>query len=475
MASRPDRAAVDSGVRRDPPTRGHPPPSRLSFESRVLAYALLAGLPGTLLALVLLWTNDYRPKVEWTFTIFVVGFWLAYAFALREKVVRPLQTLSNLLGALLEGDYSIRSRVSQQDDALGLAMLEVNALGRTLREQRFTALEATALLRTVMEKIDVAVFAFDDQQKLRLVNAAGERLLDMPAERMRGRTAAHLGIAELLEGAEDRRTLDRAFAGGRGRWEIRRSIFRQGGLEHQLLVVSDVTKVLREEELLAWQRLIRVLSHEINNSLAPIKSIAHSLLDLIGRSPLPAEPGDDLARGLDVIAGRSEGLARFMGQYARLARLPAPRYARLDVDAWIRRVVRLETRMPVQVERGPQLTIEADGDQLDQVLINLVQNAVDSTMETGGAVRVTWTITSGDLIVRVIDDGQGLADTANLFVPFFTTKPRGSGIGLALSRQIAEQHGGAVTLANRRDARGCIAVLRLPVRAPATPPAAARA
>ena len=444
--------------------RREPGRSRITYETRVLVAALLAGLPGTLIAVVLLWTGDYSLKVAWTFTLFGLVFWLTFAFGLRDKVVRPLQTLSNLLGALLEGDYSIRSRVGRNTDALGLAMLEVNALGRTLREQRFTALEATALLRTVMEEIDVAIFAFDDDEKLRLANAAAERLLDMPAERMRGRTAAQLGIADLLSAGSEQRTVDRPFAGGRGRWEIRRSSFLQGGQTHDLLVVSDVTKALREEELLAWQRLIRVLSHEINNSLAPIKSIAHSLREQLQRSPRPPDVLDDLERGLDVIAGRSDGLARFMGQYARLARLPAPRRALLDVDAWVRRVIRLETRMDVELVAGPPVTIHADGDQLDQLLINLVNNAVDAALETGGNVSVTGVTTSaGELIVRVIDEGPGLSDTANLFVPFFTTKPRGSGIGLALSRQIAEHPGGALTLVDRRERRGAVAVLRIPI------------
>src|SRR5690606_28487848 len=323
--------------------------------------------------------------------------------------------------------------------APGLAMLEVNALGETLREQRLGALEATALLRKVMEEIDVAVFAFDADLKLRLVNRAGERLLDMPAERMTGRTADALGLGALLQG-EEQRIIDASFAGGSGRWSARRSMFRQGGAPHQLLVLSDLSKTLREEELLAWQRLIRVLSHEINNSLAPIKSIAGSLMAALSRTPRPADVDEDLQRGLSIIAGRSDALQRFMASYARLARLPAPRLAPLDVGEWVRRVVALETRLPVTIEPGPDTVIEADGDQLDQLLINLVRNAVDASLETGGGVSVGWSRTGGKVIVRVTDEGQGLSDTTNLFVPFFTTKPQGSGIGLALSRQIADAH-----------------------------------
>lgn len=435
---------------------------RVTFETRVLVLALLAGLPGTAVALVLLLIEGYTAKVVWTFGLLVVGFWLGFAFTLRDRVVRPLQTLSNLLAALLEGDYSIRSRGATTHDALGLAMLEVNALGKTLREQRLGALEATALLRKVMDEIDVAIFAFDQDLKLRLVNRAGERLLDMPAERITSRTAEALGLQRLLEGAEQR-IVDAAFPGARGRWQIRRSMFRQGGTPHQLLVLSDLSKTLREEELQAWQRLIRVLSHEINNSLAPIKSIAGSLMSALGRNR-DADWDDDMQRGLSIIAGRSDALQRFMASYARLARLPPPRLAPLSVRDWVQRVAALETRLPVHIDEGPDIVIRADGDQLDQLLINLLRNAVDASLETGGSVCVGWRADGQNVVVSVRDEGHGLADTTNLFVPFFTTKPNGSGIGLPLSRQIADAHRGSLSVENRSDAQGAVARLVLPVR-----------
>ncbi|HSJ25133.1 MAG TPA: ATP-binding protein [Longimicrobiales bacterium] len=443
------------------PQPGLEPPRRLSFESRVLLLALLAGLPGTAMALGLLIIEEYSARVVWTFGVLVVGSWVFFAFTLRERVVRPLQTLSNLIAALLEGDYSIRSRGATSHDALGLALLEVNALGQTLREQRLGALEASALLRKVMEEIDVAVFAFDAELRLRLVNRAGERLMDMPAERMTGRTAEALALQELLEG-DEQRIVDASFAGGTGRWQLRRSTFRQGGAPHSLLVLSDLSRTLREEELQAWQRLIRVLSHEINNSLAPIKSIAGSLQSALARESRADDLDEDLERGLAIIAGRSDALQRFMASYARLARLPAPRLAPLRVADWVSRVAALETRLAVDVMEGPDVSIAADGDQLDQLLINLIRNAVDASLETGGRVSVGWSRRAGGVTVVVKDEGPGLADTLNLFVPFFTTKPEGSGIGLTLSRQIADAHGGSLTVANRTDGPGAEARVTLP-------------
>src|SRR5689334_6825857 len=259
-------------------------PSREPHHERLIfRLALLAGFPGVVVSMILLWRGEFSPSVRWTVGLIVVGGWLVASLVLRERVVRPLQTLSNMLAALREGDYSIRARGADRDDALGLAFLESNLLGETLRTQRLGAMEATALLRTVMAEIDVAVFAFDDADRLRLVNRAGERLLGQTEERLLGRTAEQAGLADSLQGPSPR-TMDVTFPGGAGRWEVRRGTFRQDGRPHTLLVLADVTKALREEELQAWRRLVRVLSHEINNSLAPIKSIAGSLQTLLDRS-----------------------------------------------------------------------------------------------------------------------------------------------------------------------------------------------
>ena len=434
----------------------------LNHERRVFILSLSAGLPAVVLALVLLRLGDYSAKVTWTLGSFVVGCWLIVSLVVRERVVRPLQTLSNMLAALREGDFSLRARSTVSDDALALALLEVNSLGNTLQAQRLGAMEATALLRTVMAEIDAAIFAFDAGNQLRLANRAGERLLGVQVERLLGRTADALGLEAFLSG-DSPRVHDLVFPGRSGRWEVRRTTFRQDGRPHTLVVMSDLSKTLREEELLAWQRLVRVLSHEINNSLTPIKSIAGSLLSLLARDPRPPDADDDLRGGLGIISSRSEALSRFMSAYALLARLPAPRPGPVDVGIWARRAARLETRIPVQVKPGPALTIQADGDQLDQLLINLVRNAADASLETGGGVSVSWSRQDGHVDLEVVDDGPGLATTANLFVPFYTTKPSGSGIGLVLCRQIAEAHGGVLSLENRDDHRGCVARIRLPV------------
>ncbi|MBI4475915.1 MAG: PAS domain-containing sensor histidine kinase [Acidobacteria bacterium] len=467
------------------------PRRRPTHDTRILLMTLAAGLPGTLMTLLIFWLGDYTPKVQWTITVLVLGVYLGFAFAARQRVIMPLQTLSNLLAALREGDSSIRARITRPDDPLGEVLLEANILAETLRQQRLGEVEATALLSKVMEEIDVAVFAFDDHRRLALVNRAGERLLDRPVERLRGATADDLGLSDALA-ADTPRVLDVGFPGGVGKWEARRTSFRLGGLPHQLLVLSDVSRPLRDEERLAWQRLMRVLGHEINNSLTPIKSIAGSLDALLSRGPLPPDWQEDMRRGLGIITARSEALGRFTAAYSRLARLPKPTFEPVDIHTLLTRVVALETRLAVQIRPGPTTVVDADRDQLEQLLINLVRNAVDAALETGGGVAVSWTKRAGFLDLYVDDEGPGLANPANLFVPFFTTKPGGSGIGLVLSRQIAEAHGGNVTLEDlppeggshesrggnhedrggsredrrgtREGAKGCRAWLRLPIR-----------
>src|SRR5213083_1353829 len=434
---------------------------RFSHQGKLTWLIIGAVAPAVIIVMLILWFGDFSAKVQWTLTIVIAAFAAAFISAARDHVVHPLQTMSNLLAALREGDYSIRARGARADDALGEVLLEVNTLGETLRVQRLGAFEATALLRTIMGEIDVAVFTFDPERRLRLVNRAGENLLGQPMDKLLGKSAKELGLDPCYNVDEDE-PLTLTFPGGSGRWGIRRSTFREQGLPHDLLVLTDLSRTLREEERRAWQRLVRVLGHEMNNSLAPIKSLAASLESLLRRDPPPPDWQDDARSGLNSIVSRADSLSRFLQAYTRLTKLPSPQKEDLEIVELVQRVTDLEPRLKMKSLPGPKTKIRADAAQIEQLLINLVHNAVDAALETHGNVAIGWRETGDSVEIFIEDEGPGIMNTANLFVPFFTTKPDGSGIGLALSRQIAEAHGGSLSLTNRQNHSGAVALLCLP-------------
>ncbi len=422
---------------------------------------LLTGLIPTAVAGFFLWRSDFSPSVRNLLIGGLVVIWLGMVLIVRARTAYHLRTLSNLLAALREGDYSFRARQVSRADPFAEVITELNLLARTLRQQRVEDLEATSLVRKVMAEIDVAVLAFDGSGRLRQVNAAGEELF-LNEEGLIGKTAVDLGLEDCLTGPPAR-TVELEIGATTGRWEMRRGTFRQHGRPNQLLVLSDVSRTLHAEELAAWKRLIRVIGHELNNSLAPITSLAGSLEKLVDQDPLSEDWRSDLGRGLDVISSRVEALNRFMGDCSRLAKLPEPTIGKFDLTSCITRVADLENRTPITILGGPELFVEADQDQIEQVLINLIRNAVEASLANDAPVEIAWTIVSGQIEISVRDQGPGLPDSANLFVPFFTTKAEGSGIGLFLSRQIAEAHGGSINVGNRVPGPGCEAVLQLPL------------
>ncbi|HTZ90724.1 MAG TPA: ATP-binding protein [Alloacidobacterium sp.] len=444
------------------------PREGFSFETKIKFLITSLCVPIFVLSATLLWIEHVSLSliVGSLTTLALVVLLVASIFL--EQVVRPLQTLANVVAALREEDFSFRARGTTPQDSLGELAIEINQLADAMQSQRLSALEAVALLRRVILEMDSPVLAFDEQSALRVVNPAAERVLHLMAARDLGRTADELGLRKILDEADEGITMIED-QGQQARWMVRRSTFRQHGVPHTLLVLSDVSSALREEERLAWRRLIRVLGHELSNSLAPIKSIAGSLRSRILQ--MPPESAAHFERGLNVIESRAESLNRFVQAYRQLATLPAPTLKRVPLPELLDRVAGLETRLTVEVRDVQPVNLVADPDQMEQLLINLVKNAVDAAVnereEAGLISKPAVTIRSrsaGDMVSIVIEDnGPGLTNPGNLFVPFYTTKKSGTGVGLVLARQIAEAHGGSLEVRNRMDAIGCQAEVRIPI------------
>ena len=451
--------------------------ARLLYEHRISLYSFLVALPALLVSTVLVWMQPWTTGSRLALTGAELFVWWLLALALQEQTTRPLQTLANVIGSLREEDYSFRARNATAEDALGELSLEVNALADMLSSEKVRTIEATALLQRVVDEIDAPLFAFDPGTLLRLVNPAGEHLLRQNKIRMMGRKAAELGLQECLS-ATNETVVELNVGESQARWLLRRSSFRQKGVPHTLVVLSDVSRALREEERRAWQRLIRVLGHELSNSLAPIKSIAGSLSSRVQSTEIDPDVRSDLQRGLEIIEMRSASLQRFLEAYRKLAQMPKPNLKDVPLGALVSRIAALEMRVKVCVREGPEIIFQADPDQLEQMLINLIRNAADAVLENTGAtakeacqpaaltqmadVTVRWDADANQVMLAIEDEGPGLLNPANVFTPFYTTKPNGSGVGLVLCRQIAEAHGGSIEISNRQDSHGCLVKVVLP-------------
>jgi nitrogen fixation/metabolism regulation signal transduction histidine kinase len=437
---------------------------------RTWIFCFLLALPALVFAGIYLWQRPMDPAPA----ILLAGCLLLYlalvAVALTDGINRPLETLSNVLSSLREGDYSFRARGAGAQDALGELAGEVNALADLLQKQRVHSLEATALLARILEVMNAPLFAFDRGGLLQLVNNAGAKLLGLPESRCYGRTARELGLEELLDAPDQ--TI-RSFSSKQSltsepaRWLLRKAVFRQDGVPHTLLLLDDVSRPLQEEEQTAWKRLVRVLGHEISNSLTPIKSIAGSLQTRVNQASADEAILHDLRRGLGVIESRADALNRFVQSYRSLAQLPPPRLKPVPLGPLLERVMLLEQRLEVQLDAGPSIVLSADPDQLEQMFINLLANAVDASLANNSrTVHASWQLADSTALVTIEDQGLGIANSENLFVPFYTTKPEGSGVGLALAQRIARAHGGEITLVNREDGKGARATIRLPIEQP---------
>jgi len=435
---------------------------RIKFEHQLLKYLLIATLVPVLLLLFTLWhyqASTNLMALTFLFLFCLIGY---CASTLYHKITYQFCTLSNLLEGMSHGDYSLRGRSYGVDDSLGQVVGQINGLAETLIEQRFTAHESQLLVSKIIQNIDVAIIAVDENKHLALLNPAAEKLLNVELAQVLHQPLDK--IAQRLLTTKTEQVVELNFAKGKRKFQVIRDQYREHGQQHELFFVTDVNVLLRDHERQAWQNLIRVLSHEINNSLAPIASLANTLQTLASKQELSTSFSQNLSEGLAIITERAQSLKTFINSYRQLTYLPEPKKVEINLQALFDKIIPLFNQRNIIVNCQNQLMVYVDPVQYEQVLINLLKNADESMTDKSMDILIKATTTGTVAVVEIIDNGVGIQNTDNLFTPFYTTKKQGSGIGLVLCRQIIEAHQGDLSLENRSVQQGCIVKIELPVK-----------
>jgi len=435
---------------------------KLASHTKVILIAFASGLPALVFMSITIAQGDFSNLSLYTLLVLVISVYALCIGWLYKLVARPWQVIANIVSSLKERDYTLRVRYPNIEDPMGLSFAELNSLADYMQNQRLDMIQTHELLFKILQEVEAAVLCFDQDEKLVMANEFARKLYKNDAKEALHGTVADLGLKEYFESnLQSAHEID--FPNRKSRWLVKRSSYRENGRPHTMLLVADLQGPLREEELDAWRKLIRVLGHELNNSMTPLKSMANSLTRILKRDPLPDDWKEDMTEGLTVIGRRVDGLSRFVTGYSELARIPLPQRVPFDVGEFMVRATVFDGRENISLVEGPSCSLVGDEGQLEQVMINLLKNAIEAVTSNDGDVVATWELGESEIRISILDDGHGLASDDNVFVPFFSTKTTGSGIGLALSRQIVEAHGGRLTLENRTDCSGCVATLALPL------------
>ncbi len=436
------------------------------FEAQLRKLSLIGSVP---LYLLLLWTLIYAEVSIWLVILF--GFLgailvLMVAYLIHQRAEYQFRSLTNLLEALTQGEYSMRAVSSQTGGALDELVDTINGLAERLSKQRWEADENQLLVNTVIDHIDVAIIALTEKNEISFLNPAAEKLLLLDSKDSKQKLIQQLDFIQDFASGYNQ-VIELSFGQQQGRFNVHIEEFRKTGEQHKLLFISNVTSLLRSEERKAWQSLVRVISHEINNSLSPIASISQTLSRLMKKETNPSKNQEDLLEGLTIIGERAKSLSHFVDSYKQLAKLPEPQKSLTSIKGLVEKACALFTDHTIEISPIRDIEVLIDPVQLEQVLINLIKNAIEATSGLPmprTQIKVDWLTDNMFLRLMVHDKGPGIANESNLFVPFYSTKKEGSGIGLVLCRQIIENHQGQLTIQNSvTKANGCTAVIKLPL------------
>lgn len=431
-----------------------------AFRTRVVLRVVLLG--------VTLWLLFYSIEEANHPAIVVVVLVLLYqTYALVHYVERTNRDLARFLAAVRYADFSqnfVSGGLGPSFDELKTAFNEVLDAFRQARAEKE---EQAHYLQTVVQHIGIGLIVFDSDGEVSLINNAAKRLLGVP----------RLGHIADLNRVNPILTTTLQNLGPQGRdlvgfaeiqLALHASVFRLSHREHTLVALHDIGPDLDEKEMEAWQNLIRVLTHEIMNSITPIASLAATADGMLKEDVLDAEATEDIRSAVSTIQRRSEGLLHFVEAYRGLTRVPAPSFEIVLVADLFARVeqlmrpqfVKSAVELRIQVD-PPSLELTADPEQVEQILINLLSNAREATAHRPGAgVDLTAYMARDKVVVEVADNGSGIVEEAlgKVFIPFFTTKRDGSGIGLSLCRQIMRLHRGSISVRSEPGVRTVFAL-----------------
>ena len=459
----------------------------ISFENQLLRIALLIGLLPMAFLFYALYHHELSIflKIMLFFLLLVTVFY--GAFLIRKKVIVQFRTSANLITAMQAGDHAIRANHLESEGALKEFNQVFNGLSLALAEQQLISRERQILLDKITQQIDVAIIAVDKNSHIILMNPAAEKLFSYRFDEVAGWPISTLGLQDVLT-HENRQVTEFEVKAHKKKVFIHTDEYLEQGERKKLIFITDIQTLLHEEERQAWQKLLRVLSHEINNSLTPIASLSDTLIRLIenqkkvikeqaltennstaintstdGSSIDNTELFDDLEEGLAVIAERAQSLNEFLLRYQEFSRLPKPEKTLFDLTNLLKSMLLLFDDHNIRLS-GQPLIIYGDEKQLQQVLVNLIKNAQQAMLNNHtGIISIEWQQRDGMVEINISDQGTGINNSDNIFVPFYTTKVDGCGIGLVFSRQILVNHGGSLTLANRDDCQGAVASIALPI------------